>query len=98
MYFTLLCCSLLQFSGFIGFLTYKPKYMEQQYGQSTSKSNFLIGELHCEMTVYAISSAWGEVLHVFSGTEFFAEVWRKRQSILNLNYRKAAYKLLPFGA
>ncbi|KFR01909.1 Solute carrier organic anion transporter family member 1C1, partial [Opisthocomus hoazin] len=43
MYFTLLCCSLLQFSGFIGFLTYKPKYMEQQYGQSTSKSNFLIG-------------------------------------------------------
>ncbi|NXK17878.1 SO1C1 protein, partial [Arenaria interpres] len=43
MYFTLLCCSLLQFSSFIGFLTYKPKYMEQQYGQSTSKSNFLIG-------------------------------------------------------
>ncbi|NWH64812.1 SO1C1 protein, partial [Geococcyx californianus] len=43
MYFTLLCSSLLQFSSFIGFLTYKPKYMEQQYGQSTSKSNFLIG-------------------------------------------------------
>ncbi|NWT36626.1 SO1C1 protein, partial [Chroicocephalus maculipennis] len=43
MYFTLLCCSVLQFSSFIGFLTYKPKYMEQQYGQSTSKSNFLIG-------------------------------------------------------
>ncbi|KAM9276219.1 solute carrier organic anion transporter family member 1B3-like [Cariama cristata] len=43
MYFTFLCCSLLQFSSFIGFLTYKPKYMEQQYGQSASKSNFLIG-------------------------------------------------------
>ncbi|XP_027516091.1 solute carrier organic anion transporter family member 1B3-like isoform X2 [Corapipo altera] len=43
MYFTFLCCSLLQFSSFIGFITYKPKYMEQQYGQSTSKSNFLIG-------------------------------------------------------
>ncbi|XP_027750047.1 solute carrier organic anion transporter family member 1C1-like isoform X2 [Empidonax traillii] len=43
MYFTFLCCSLLQFSSFIGFLTYKPKYMEQQYGQSTSKSNLLIG-------------------------------------------------------
>ncbi|NXM70183.1 SO1C1 protein, partial [Serilophus lunatus] len=43
MYFTFLCCSLLQFSSFIGFLTYKPKYMEQQYGQSTFKSNFLIG-------------------------------------------------------
>ncbi|XP_018775400.2 solute carrier organic anion transporter family member 1C1-like [Serinus canaria] len=43
MYFTFLCCSLLQFNSFIGFVTYKPKYMEQQYGQSTSKSNFLIG-------------------------------------------------------
>uniref|UniRef100_A0A8C3FTR1 Solute carrier organic anion transporter family member n=1 Tax=Chrysemys picta bellii TaxID=8478 RepID=A0A8C3FTR1_CHRPI len=42
-YVTFLCCSLLQFSGFVGFLTYKPKYMEQQYGQSTSKSNFLTG-------------------------------------------------------
>ncbi|NWX84324.1 SO1C1 protein, partial [Nothoprocta ornata] len=43
MYLTLLCSSLLQFSSFIGFLTYKPKYIEQQYGQSTSKSNFIIG-------------------------------------------------------
>ncbi|NXK78578.1 SO1C1 protein, partial [Amazona guildingii] len=43
MYFTFMCCSLLQFNSFIGFLTYKPKYMEQQYGQSTAKSNFLIG-------------------------------------------------------
>lgn len=65
MYFTLLCCSLLQFSGFIGFLTYKPKYMEQQYGQSTSKSNFLIGELHRARTACAVSSAWGKVLVCF---------------------------------
>ncbi|XP_041254515.1 solute carrier organic anion transporter family member 1C1-like [Onychostruthus taczanowskii] len=43
MYFTFLCCSLLQFNSFIGIVTYKAKYMEQQYGQSTSKSNFLIG-------------------------------------------------------
>uniref|UniRef100_A0A8C0GMP2 Solute carrier organic anion transporter family member n=1 Tax=Chelonoidis abingdonii TaxID=106734 RepID=A0A8C0GMP2_CHEAB len=42
-YVTFLCCSLLQFSSFIGFLTYKPKYMEQQYGQSASKSNFVTG-------------------------------------------------------
>lgn len=59
MYFTFLCCSLLQFSGFIGFVTYKPKYMEQQYGQSTSKSNFLIGEFHHARTTCAGSSAWG---------------------------------------
>ncbi|NWI21654.1 SO1C1 protein, partial [Crypturellus soui] len=43
MYITLLCSSLLQFNSFVGFLTYKPKYMEQQYGQSASKSNFIIG-------------------------------------------------------
>ncbi|NWU62967.1 SO1C1 protein, partial [Pterocles burchelli] len=43
MYLTFLCCTLLQFSSFIGFMTYKPKYLEQQYGQSVSKSNFLIG-------------------------------------------------------
>nr|XP_056703673.1 solute carrier organic anion transporter family member 1B3-like [Euleptes europaea] len=43
MYSVMLCCSLLQFSSFIGYLTYNPKYMEQQYGQSASKSNFITG-------------------------------------------------------
>uniref|UniRef100_A0A8C8SSA0 Solute carrier organic anion transporter family member n=1 Tax=Pelusios castaneus TaxID=367368 RepID=A0A8C8SSA0_9SAUR len=43
MYLTFQCCSLLQFSSFVGFLTYKPKYLEQQYGQSVSKSNFITG-------------------------------------------------------
>ncbi|XP_053112162.1 solute carrier organic anion transporter family member 1B3-like isoform X2 [Hemicordylus capensis] len=43
MYFVLLCYSLLQFSSFIGYLTYNPKYMEQQYGQTASKSNFITG-------------------------------------------------------
>ncbi|KAL8222292.1 UNVERIFIED_CONTAM: hypothetical protein K2H54_075384, partial [Gekko kuhli] len=41
MYTLLLCISLLQFSSFIGYLTYNPKYMEQQYGQSASRSNFI---------------------------------------------------------
>ncbi|XP_061492746.1 solute carrier organic anion transporter family member 1B3-like isoform X2 [Rhineura floridana] len=41
MYFTLLCVSLLQFSSFIGYLTYTPKYIEQQYGQPATKSNFV---------------------------------------------------------
>ncbi|NXD10545.1 SO1C1 protein, partial [Nothocercus nigrocapillus] len=43
MYIMLLLGSLLQFNSFVGFLTYKPKYLEQQYGQSASKSNFIIG-------------------------------------------------------
>ncbi|XP_074839831.1 solute carrier organic anion transporter family member 1B3-like [Carettochelys insculpta] len=42
-YVTFLCSALLQFSSFVGFLTYKQKYMEQQYGQSISKSNFVTG-------------------------------------------------------
>lgn len=30
-------------NGFVGLITFKPKYMEQIYGQSASKSIFLIG-------------------------------------------------------
>lgn len=30
-------------NGFIGMITFKPKYMEQVFGQSASKSIFLIG-------------------------------------------------------
>ncbi|CAI5786434.1 solute carrier organic anion transporter family member 1C1-like isoform X2 [Podarcis lilfordi] len=41
MFFMLLCSSLLQFSSFIGYLTYSPKYIEQQYGQPASRSNFV---------------------------------------------------------
>lgn len=30
-------------NGFIGMITFKPKYLEQIYGQSASKAIFLIG-------------------------------------------------------
>ncbi|XP_053575110.1 solute carrier organic anion transporter family member 1C1 isoform X2 [Bombina bombina] len=43
LYVMLLFVTLLQTNSFIGFITYKPKYMEQQFGQSTSKSNFITG-------------------------------------------------------
>uniref|UniRef100_A0A8C9R4U4 Solute carrier organic anion transporter family member n=1 Tax=Scleropages formosus TaxID=113540 RepID=A0A8C9R4U4_SCLFO len=42
-YFLLLCGSVLKFNSFIGLLTFKAKYMEQQFGQSASRANFLIG-------------------------------------------------------
>lgn len=94
MYFTFLCCSLLQFSGFIGFLTYKPKYMEQQYGQSTSKSNFLIGEFHCARTACAVSTAWGWVLVCFIwGWIPCRTGWGKWW---NLNYKKTT-GFVPVG-
>ncbi|XP_047431377.1 solute carrier organic anion transporter family member 1C1-like [Mugil cephalus] len=37
---------LVSVNGFIGMITFKPKYMEQIYGQSASKAIFLIGILN----------------------------------------------------
>ncbi|XP_072509670.1 solute carrier organic anion transporter family member 1C1 isoform X2 [Notamacropus eugenii] len=42
-YFLYLCASTVQFNSLFGMVTYKPKYIEQQYGQSSSKTNFVIG-------------------------------------------------------
>uniref|UniRef100_A0A667ZL20 Solute carrier organic anion transporter family member n=1 Tax=Myripristis murdjan TaxID=586833 RepID=A0A667ZL20_9TELE len=50
-YFLLLCASLLKFNSFIGLLTFKAKYMEQQFGQSASRANFLIAESHAVVAV-----------------------------------------------
>lgn len=44
-YFLYLCASTIQFNSLFGMVTYKPKYIEQQYGQSSSKANFVIGML-----------------------------------------------------
>ncbi|CAL8242124.1 unnamed protein product [Merluccius merluccius] len=38
--------SLVAVNGFIGIITFKPKYMEQIYGQSASKAIFLIGSMN----------------------------------------------------
>lgn len=37
----------MQFNSLFGMVTYKPKYIEQQYGQSSAKANFVIGMLIC---------------------------------------------------
>lgn len=42
-YSLFLCASILHFNSLIGMVTYKPKYIEQQYGQTSSKTNFVIG-------------------------------------------------------
>ncbi|KAM9377386.1 solute carrier organic anion transporter family member 1C1-like isoform 2-T2 [Pholidichthys leucotaenia] len=41
-----LCVTIVQFNSLIGMVTYKPKYIEQQYGQSASKANFLMGMIN----------------------------------------------------
>uniref|UniRef100_A0A8C2XP26 Solute carrier organic anion transporter family member n=1 Tax=Cyclopterus lumpus TaxID=8103 RepID=A0A8C2XP26_CYCLU len=43
-YITFLFVTILQFNSLIGMVTYKPKYIEQHYGQSASKANFLMGK------------------------------------------------------
>uniref|UniRef100_A0A665UMD1 Solute carrier organic anion transporter family member n=1 Tax=Echeneis naucrates TaxID=173247 RepID=A0A665UMD1_ECHNA len=40
---TFLCLILNIFNSLIGMVTYKPKYIEQHYGQSASTANFLMG-------------------------------------------------------
>ncbi|XP_075066898.1 solute carrier organic anion transporter family member 1B3-like [Mixophyes fleayi] len=43
LYVMIVCLYLLQMNSFLGYITYKPKYMEQQYGQSISNANFITG-------------------------------------------------------
>lgn len=42
-YFLYLCVTVIQFNSLIGMVTYKPKYIEEHYGQSASTANFLMG-------------------------------------------------------
>uniref|UniRef100_UPI00398EB19E solute carrier organic anion transporter family member 1C1-like n=1 Tax=Pristiophorus japonicus TaxID=55135 RepID=UPI00398EB19E len=42
-YFLLLLQSVLLVNGMIGILTFKPKFIEQQYGQTASRANLLVG-------------------------------------------------------
>ncbi|XP_067110215.1 solute carrier organic anion transporter family member 1C1-like [Osmerus mordax] len=42
----IICTSLVQVNGFIGMITFKPKFMEQVYGQSPSKAIFMIGAMN----------------------------------------------------
>ncbi|XP_074534341.1 solute carrier organic anion transporter family member 1C1-like isoform X1 [Halichoeres trimaculatus] len=45
-YIIYLCITVIQFNSLIGMVTYKPKYIEQHYGQSASKANFLMGMIN----------------------------------------------------
>uniref|UniRef100_A0A3B4ADW4 Solute carrier organic anion transporter family member n=1 Tax=Periophthalmus magnuspinnatus TaxID=409849 RepID=A0A3B4ADW4_9GOBI len=45
-YFLLVCGSVLRANSLIGLITFAAKYIEQQFGQSASRANFLIGVLN----------------------------------------------------
>ncbi|KFQ19028.1 Solute carrier organic anion transporter family member 1A2, partial [Merops nubicus] len=42
-YMLFICVTVLQFSAFIGMISFLPKYLEQQFGKSASDAIFLIG-------------------------------------------------------
>lgn len=42
-YMLFLLVTVIQFSAFVGFMSFMPKYLEQQYGKSASEAIFLIG-------------------------------------------------------
>ncbi|XP_035406766.1 solute carrier organic anion transporter family member 1C1 isoform X2 [Cygnus atratus] len=55
-YVLYLCASILHFNSLIGMVTYKPKYIEQQYGQTSSKTNFVIGLINIPAVAFGIFS------------------------------------------
>ncbi|XP_012588238.1 PREDICTED: solute carrier organic anion transporter family member 1C1 isoform X2 [Condylura cristata] len=55
-YFLYVCASTVQFNSLFGMVTYKPKYIEQQYGQSSSKANFVIGLINIPAVALGIFS------------------------------------------
>ncbi|XP_053552291.1 solute carrier organic anion transporter family member 1C1-like [Bombina bombina] len=55
-YFLLLCGSIFQYNSVIGMVTYKPKYIEQQYGQTSAKTNVIIGLINVPAVALGIFS------------------------------------------
>nr|XP_034984357.1 solute carrier organic anion transporter family member 1C1-like isoform X2 [Zootoca vivipara] len=55
-FFLYLCSSITQFNSLIGMVTYKAKYIEQQFGQSSSKTNFVIGLINIPAVALGIFS------------------------------------------
>ncbi|XP_010177761.1 PREDICTED: solute carrier organic anion transporter family member 1C1-like isoform X2 [Mesitornis unicolor] len=55
-YILYLCASIIQFNSLFGMVTYKPKYIEQQYGQTSSKTNFVIGLINIPAVAFGIFS------------------------------------------
>ncbi|XP_058046438.1 solute carrier organic anion transporter family member 1B3-like [Ahaetulla prasina] len=57
LYLLLLCSTLLNASSFIGYMTYQAKYMEQQYGLSVSRSNFITAVAVLPVVIIGIFSS-----------------------------------------
>ncbi|XP_072256003.1 solute carrier organic anion transporter family member 1C1 isoform X2 [Pyxicephalus adspersus] len=51
-----LCGSVFQYNSLVGMVTYKPKYIEQQYGLTSSRTNFIIGLINIPAVALGIFS------------------------------------------
>ncbi|KAM5172160.1 solute carrier organic anion transporter family member 1C1-like [Mantella aurantiaca] len=51
-----LCGSVFQYNSLVGMVTYKPKYIEQQYGQTSTRTNFIIGLINIPAVALGIFS------------------------------------------
>ncbi|PIO22580.1 hypothetical protein AB205_0208970, partial [Aquarana catesbeiana] len=55
-FFLYLCGSVFQFNSLVGMVTYKPKYIEQQYGQTSTQTNLIIGLINIPAVALGIFS------------------------------------------
>ncbi|XP_068134121.1 solute carrier organic anion transporter family member 1C1 isoform X2 [Hyperolius riggenbachi] len=55
-FFLYLCGSIFQYNSLVGMVTYKPKYIEQQYGQTSARTNFIIGLINIPAVALGIFS------------------------------------------
>uniref|UniRef100_A0A4W4DUG7 Solute carrier organic anion transporter family member n=3 Tax=Electrophorus TaxID=8004 RepID=A0A4W4DUG7_ELEEL len=53
-YFLYLCVTVVQFNSLIGMVTYKPKYIEQHYGQTSARANFLMGVMNIPAVAFGM--------------------------------------------
>uniref|UniRef100_A0A8C2X582 Solute carrier organic anion transporter family member n=1 Tax=Cyclopterus lumpus TaxID=8103 RepID=A0A8C2X582_CYCLU len=60
-YLVYLCVTITQLNSLIGMVTYKPKYIEQHFRQSTSKANFLMAFAACNSNCFCSAGDWDPV-------------------------------------
>lgn len=77
-YIIYLCVTIIQFNSLIGMVTYKPKYIEQHYGQSASTANFLMGK----QTFWTFCNIWYISVQFIFVNEFCVKIKACLESML----------------
>uniref|UniRef100_A0A673IWC0 Solute carrier organic anion transporter family member n=1 Tax=Sinocyclocheilus rhinocerous TaxID=307959 RepID=A0A673IWC0_9TELE len=67
-YIILIITTIIQVNGFIGLMTFQPKYMEQTYGHSASRQNTLISQ--CNMACSCSLKHWDPICAASNGLTY----------------------------